>query len=76
MDASDCDVASTNWTHWHGIPWRDAHQVVGRLQARIAKAAKAGDWRTVRRLQRLRPAYSMFAGRSPVSFDPGFRSPV
>lgn len=53
MDASDCDVASTNWTHWHGIPWRDAHQVVGRLQARIAKAAKAGDWRTVRRLQRL-----------------------
>ena len=53
MDASDCDVASTNWTHWHGIPWQDAHQVVGRLQARIARAAKAGDWRNVRRLQRL-----------------------
>src|SRR5574337_170483 len=42
MDASNCDVASTNWTHWHDIPWQDAHQVVGRLQARIAKAAKAG----------------------------------
>ncbi len=53
MDASNCDVASTNWTHWHGIPWQDAHQVVGRLQARIAKAAKAGEWRNVKRLQRL-----------------------
>ena len=53
MDACSCDVASTNWTHWHGIPWQDAHQVVGRLQARIAKAAKAGEWRNVKRLQRL-----------------------
>ncbi len=53
MDASNCDVASTNWTHWHDIPWQHAHQVVGRLQARIAKAAKAGEWRNVKRLQRL-----------------------
>src|SRR5436305_15021932 len=53
MDASNCDVASTNWTHWHDIPWQDAHQVVGRLQARIARAAKAGEWRNVKRLQRL-----------------------
>lgn len=53
MDASNCDVASTNWTHWHGIPWQSAFQVVGRLQARIAKATKAGEWRTVKRLQRL-----------------------
>ncbi len=53
MDASNCDVASTNWTHWHGIAWSEAHQVVGRLQARIAKAAKAGEWRNVKRLQRL-----------------------
>lgn len=53
MDASNCDVASTNWTRWHDIPWQDAHQVVGRLQARIAKAAKAGEWRNVTRLQRL-----------------------
>ena len=53
MDASDCDVASTNWTHWHGIPSQDAHQVVGRLQASIAKEAKASDWRNVRRWQRL-----------------------
>ncbi|MFT3814976.1 MAG: group II intron reverse transcriptase/maturase [Acidovorax sp.] len=53
MDASDCDVAFTNWGHWHGIPWQDVHQVVGRLQARIVKAAKAGDWRNVKRLQRL-----------------------
>jgi hypothetical protein len=54
MDASNCDVAFTNWTHWHDIPWQDAYQVVGRLQARIAKAAKAGEWRNVKRLQRLR----------------------
>ena len=53
MDACSCDVASTNWTHWHDIPWQDAHQVVGRMQARIAKAAKAGEWRNVKRLQRL-----------------------
>ena len=53
MDASDCDVASTDWTHWHGIPWQTVYQEVGRLQARIAKAAKAGKWRTVRNLQRL-----------------------
>lgn len=53
MDASDCDVASTDWSHWHGIPWQTVHREVGRLQARIAKATKAGDWRTVRGLQRL-----------------------
>ena len=53
MDASNCDVASSHWTHWHDIPWQQAHQVVGRLQARIAKAAKAGEWRNVMRLQRL-----------------------
>jgi len=53
VDASDCDVASTLWADWHGIPWRDVFQEVGRLQARIAKAAKAGEWRKVRNLQRL-----------------------
>ena len=53
MDACTRDVASTSWTHWHGISWPDAHRTVGRLQARIAKAAKANDWRSVRRLQRL-----------------------
>lgn len=53
MDASDCDVASTDWGHWHGIPWQDVFREVGRLQARIAKAAKAGEWRKVRSLQRL-----------------------
>ncbi|MDE2606956.1 MAG: group II intron reverse transcriptase/maturase [Burkholderiales bacterium] len=53
MDASHCDVASPTWSDWHGIPWSDVHQVVGRLQARIAKAAKAGEWRNVKRLQKL-----------------------
>jgi len=54
MDANElCDVASTDWKHWHGIPWQDVHQTVGRLQARIAKAVKAGEWRKARNLQRL-----------------------
>lgn len=55
MDAmqSDCDVASTAWQSWHEIHWVKAYQVVARLQARIAKAAKAGEWRKVRALQRL-----------------------
>ncbi len=55
MDASlqDCDVASTAWHAWHHIAWVDAHRVVARLQTRIAKAAKAGEWRKVRALQKL-----------------------
>lgn len=55
MDAvlHGCDVASTAWTSWHHIEWVKAYQVVARLQTRIAKAAKAGDWRKVRALQRL-----------------------
>jgi RNA-directed DNA polymerase len=55
MDAMQvgCDVASAAWQGWHHIPWSDAHRVVARLQTRIAKAAKAGEWRKVRALQRL-----------------------
>lgn len=53
MDAVQCDVASDTWTHWHSISWTDVHRVVGRLQIRIAKATKAGNWRLVKNLQRL-----------------------
>jgi RNA-directed DNA polymerase len=55
MDAMllDCDVASTAWRSWHDVSWVEIHQVVARLQIRIAKAAKAGEWRKVRTLQRL-----------------------
>jgi len=53
MDASHRDVASTPHTCWHDIVWLDVYRVVGRLQVRIAKATKAGNWRTVKRLQRL-----------------------
>lgn len=55
MDAMQvgCDVASAAWQGWHHIPWSDAHRVVARLQTRVAKAAKAGEWRKVRALQRL-----------------------
>lgn len=55
MDAtqSHCDVASTAWQSWHDVSWAEVHQVVARLQKRIAKATKAGEWRKVRALQRL-----------------------
>ena len=47
------DVASTIWSDWHSIPWSDAYRIVGKLQTRITKAAKAGHWRKVRTLQML-----------------------
>lgn len=55
MDAAHfhCDVASATWKSWHDISWSDTYRVVARLQTRIAKAVAAGEWRTVRSLQRL-----------------------
>ncbi|MCP4423098.1 MAG: hypothetical protein GY803_01260 [Chloroflexi bacterium] len=38
---------------WHDINWRQVHQNVRRLQARIVKATKAGRWGKVKALQRL-----------------------
>ncbi len=54
MDAThSSDVASAQWHSWHTIEWSSARQNVGRLQARIAKAAREQQWRMVRRLQKL-----------------------
>lgn len=55
MDASlhDCDIASTGWQTWHDIGWVKVYQAVARVQARIAKAVKTGEWRKARSLQRL-----------------------
>jgi RNA-directed DNA polymerase len=55
MDASAvaCDVASPSWQAWHEVGWAKVYQGVARLQTRIAKAVKAGQWRKVRALQRL-----------------------
>ena len=55
MDASAvaCDVASPSWQAWHEVGWAKVYQGVARLQTRIAKAVKAGEWRKVRALQRL-----------------------
>ncbi|MFO7858334.1 MAG: group II intron reverse transcriptase/maturase [Ectothiorhodospiraceae bacterium] len=53
MDATTCDVVSTDWSHWHRINWVSAYQEVRRLQTRIAKATQLGDWRKVKRLRRL-----------------------
>lgn len=51
--ASIGDVASARWNDWHTVPWADTFQHVRRLQARIAKAAKNENWRSVTRLQKL-----------------------
>jgi RNA-directed DNA polymerase len=55
MDAMHhhCDVASAAWQDWHHVPWDQAHRVVARLQTRIAKAVKNGNWRKARSLQML-----------------------
>ncbi len=53
MDAATSDVTSTTWQGWHSIEWSAAHNVVRRLQTRIAKAVREGDWRKVKRLQKL-----------------------
>ena len=54
MDTSTpCDVVSTGWNHWHSIDWTTSFRTVRRLQSRIAKATELGDWRKVRKLQRL-----------------------
>ena len=77
MDASNCDVASTNWTHWHGIPWQHAHQVVGRLQAesRSSKgrrvAQRQAPAETPHPLHQCESAGGQTGHREPGSQDPG-----
>ena len=46
-------AAADVWANWHDIPWRAAHQIVRRLQARIVKATKEGKWGRVQALQHL-----------------------
>src|SRR5579862_1496447 len=53
MDASPCDVVSGAWRNWNSIDWSEVHRTTRKLQARIAKAVRGGDWRRARRLQRL-----------------------
>jgi len=43
--ASDYDV------NWHSIDWGQAHQIVRRLQVRIAKAVSEGRWNKAKALQ-------------------------
>ncbi len=38
---------------WHTINWELCHQRVKKLQVRIAKATKKGNWRQVKKLQRM-----------------------
>lgn len=54
MDAlSQCDVVSDVWQNWNSINWSEVHRTTRRLQTRIAKAVRTGDWRGARRLQKL-----------------------
>jgi RNA-directed DNA polymerase len=46
-------AASDQVIAWRSINWADAHQMVRRLQMRIAKAVREGRWGRVTALQRL-----------------------
>ncbi len=62
---------------WHSIDWALAHRTVRGLQVRIAKAAKEGDWRRVKALQRF--LTRTFAGKAMavkrVTENAGRRTP-
>lgn len=53
MDASQCDVAADVWHDWRSFDWASINQTVRRLQTRIAKAVRNGNWRDAKRLQKL-----------------------
>jgi RNA-directed DNA polymerase len=48
---ADMDAASTKSVDWRNINWANCHEVVRRLQVRIAKATSEGDLRRVKALQ-------------------------
>ncbi|MDE2261135.1 MAG: reverse transcriptase N-terminal domain-containing protein [Gammaproteobacteria bacterium] len=46
MDASSqCDVVSDVWRNWNSVNWAEVHRTTWRLQTRITKAVRDGDWR-------------------------------
>lgn len=53
MDAHSRDVTADVWQNWNSLDWSEVHRTVRRLQTRIAKAVREGDWRGVKRLQKL-----------------------
>ena len=53
MDACTSDFASGVWQNWNGLDWSGVYRTVRRLQTRIAKAVRNGDWRDAKRLQKL-----------------------
>ena len=52
VDSSMC-ASSGRAAHWEQIDWAKCERQVGRLQARIVKATRAGRWGKVKTLQRL-----------------------
>src|SRR5271169_2010602 len=52
VDSSMC-ASSGQTAHWEQIDWAECERQVGRLQARIVKATRAGRWGKVQTLQRL-----------------------
>lgn len=54
QERTHCDASAfSGVTGWHDINWRRVEQNVRGMQVRIAKAAKVGDWRRVKALQRM-----------------------
>ncbi len=52
QESTVMSAASANRLTWHQIDWGKANRNVRRLQARIVKATKEGNWRKVKILQR------------------------
>jgi RNA-directed DNA polymerase len=53
VTASSTGASSHTGAEWHDIDWRQVHQNVRRLQARIVKATQERRWGKVKALQRL-----------------------
>jgi hypothetical protein len=53
MQATGLANGATRPTDWQGVDWRAANREVRNLRRRIFRASQAGDWATVRSLQKL-----------------------
>jgi RNA-directed DNA polymerase len=62
---------------WKSIDWNKVYKVVNNLQSRIAKSAKVGNWKTVRKLSRLltRSFFAKQLAVRKVTDNKGSRTP-
>lgn len=73
---SDTTLLKTD-SGWKTINWAKVYKEIRKIQLRIAKAAKAGNWKRVKALQRLlaRSFYAKLAATKRVSGNQGGKTP-